>query len=270
MLCQSFFQLFIVPSQIHLILPLLIPLHLRHLPVHLDLFKFPLYLILAIPKQHSLHTLSLLNWLLLDWPVIMWWAVHWILRWPLLKSGHRILSGCLVFHRVEGMGETALDIGERVAFASDSHSGSISLGGIMVSSACRDSAKVVLMSGAILTWDWASTVTLMLFQVIFVFSLWHTIRAWKHPEALIIHNIRTKLTKIQRIYSMLLWFGSCNTKQISVDLRKSLSCVRHLAESFFRPYLSNRCINILKATRHSWVLLKRRVELAHKLGPIRW
>jgi hypothetical protein len=29
-----------------------------------------------------------------------------------------------------------------------------------------------------------------------VFSLRHTFRAWKHPEALIIHNIRTKFTEI--------------------------------------------------------------------------
>jgi hypothetical protein len=94
------------------------------------------------------------------------------------------------------VGEAALDVGERGAFASDSHSGTISLGGIWVNVSSRDSAKVVLMSGAILTWDWASTVTLMLFQVIFVLSLRHTFRARKHPEALIIHNIRTKFTEI--------------------------------------------------------------------------
>jgi hypothetical protein len=95
------------------------------------------------------------------------------------------------------VGEAALNVGERVAFPSDSHSGTISLRGIWVyATTCRDSAKVVLMSGANLTWDWASTVALMLFQVIFVFSLRHTFRAWKHPEALIIHNIRTKFTEI--------------------------------------------------------------------------
>jgi hypothetical protein len=95
------------------------------------------------------------------------------------------------------VGEAALDVGERVTFPSDSHSGTISLGGIWVNATTgRDSAKVVLVSGANLTWDWASTVALMLFQVIFVFSLRHTFRAWKHPEALIIHNIRTKFTEI--------------------------------------------------------------------------
>jgi hypothetical protein len=94
------------------------------------------------------------------------------------------------------VGEATLDVGERVAFPSDSHSGTISLRSIWVYATCRDSAKVVLMSGANLTWDWASTVTLMFFQVISVFSLGHTFRAWKHPEALIIHNIRTKFTEI--------------------------------------------------------------------------
>jgi len=189
MLCQSFFQLFIVPSHIHLILSLLIPLHLRHLPIHLYLFELPLYLILPVPKQHSLHAFSLLHWLLLD-------CSRWA-RGALLKSGQSILSRCLVLHRVEGVGEAALNVGERVTLASDSHSGTISLWSIWVTATGRDSAKVVvLVSRAILPGDWASTVTLMLFQVSFVFSLRHTFRARKHPEALIIHNIRTKFTEI--------------------------------------------------------------------------
>ena len=68
---------------------------------------------------------------------------------------------------------------------------------------------------------------------------------------------------------MLIWIRGCNTKEISVNLRKSLGCIRHLAQSFFRTDLSNRCDNVLKTTRDSWILLERRVELAHKLSPIR-
>ena len=51
-----------------------------------------------------------------------------------------------------------------------------------------------------LTRNWASSVALMLFQVIFVFSLRHTIRSWKDAKALIVHYICAKFAEIQCIY----------------------------------------------------------------------
>ena len=111
----------------------------------------------------------------------------------------------------------------------------------------------------------------MLFQVIFMFSLRHTIRAREYAKALIIHDICTKLTEIQwiNLYSVLIRIGGCCTKEVSIYLWKSLSRVRHLVQSLCSPNLSDRCGNILKAACNSRILLKSRVELAHELRSIR-
>ena len=61
MLSKAFLQLIVIPSQVDLILPLLVPLHVGKLAIQLDLLELPLDLVLAIPEQHRLQAFALLH-----------------------------------------------------------------------------------------------------------------------------------------------------------------------------------------------------------------